>query len=321
MRIQKILRNILIGIVIFVLAVLLILQIGVTVRYWDYFTNSKTEFRIPGLWDRFVPQGFDLMEDGETFLVCGYMSDDTPSRIYVRSTEGKTHYSQLYYADGTPYLQHAGGICHNGKFAYLPSDSGVDVFLLSDILEGKDAKVIGSIPTGHDMAFCSFYNGYLLAGNFYYPGHYETPDHHRITTPAGDANTALITVFKADDASELGVDPNAVAAISTTDRVQGMCITAEGEIVLSTSWSINDSKLLYYTLDTQRTGTVQTLTGEVPLYYLDSANLVRTVTAPPMSEELVYKDGRVWVMCESACSKYIYGRLIRGGRVYAYEAE
>lgn len=59
----------------------------------------------------------------------------------------------------------------------------------------------------------------------------------------------------------------------------------------------------------------------MPLYYLDSDNLTETVVMPPMSEELVYRDGRVQVMYESACNKYIYGKLIRGWRVRDYIVE
>lgn len=317
MKIKKFFRNLLIGLLIFVLLVLAVLFVGVTVKYWDYYKNSDALFMIPGLSDNVVPQGFDLMEDG-TYLMCGYMSDDTSSRVYVRNPSGKSHFSSLYYADGTPYVKHAGGVCHNGDFVYLAGDDGVDVFMLSDILAGKDAYMLGTIPTGHDMAFCSFWDGYLFAGNFYIAEHYETPDHHRITTPAGDQNTSLITVFRADESFEFGIDPAAVAAISAPDKVQGMCFTEEG-IVLSISWSLTDSNLLFYAYDDQRVGQVEVLAGEVPLYYLDSANLVHTAVLPPMSEELVYRDGRVEVMCESACNKYIFGKLIRGWQVFAYE--
>ncbi len=321
MKVKKILRNILIGLLAFVLLILVVLHVGVTVRYWDYFKNSDGEFIIPGLLDAYVPQGFDYMEESDTYLMCGYMSDDTASRIYVRNREGKTRYVSLYYEDGSAYKKHAGGICYNGDYVYLAGDDGVDVFSLADVLAGRDCRILGTIETGHDMAYCSFYNGFLLAGNFYYPEHYETPDHHRITTPAGDENTALMTVYRADPEGEFGIDPMPVAAISTPGKVQGMCFTSDEEIVLSISWSLTDSNLLFYDVDTTRVGTVNVMAGEVPLYYLDSANLTKTVVLPPMAEELVYQDGEVLVMCESACNKYIFGKLIRGWRVFAYEAE
>ena len=67
---------------------------------------------------------------------------------------------------------------------------------------------------------------------------------------------------------------------------------------------------------------MQVLGGEVPLYYLDSENLVKSVEMLPMSEELVYKDGRVYVMNESGCEKYMtYGRYLGGYWVYSYKAK
>ncbi len=317
MKALKITGKVLLYVLVGLIVLLLLLRLGVTIRYFDYFNNSKSEFVIPGLNTAFVPQGFDYIERSDTYLICGYMNDDSASRVYVRHGDD-THHVNLLYADGTPYRKHAGGICHNGAYLYIAGDDGVDVFSLHDVLEGRDAKKLGKILTGHDMAYCSFYDGYLLAGNFYHEKTYETPAHHRITTPAGDANTALITVFKADDDAAFGINPTPVAAFSTRGKVQGICFTSDEEIVLSTSYGVASSHLYRYRIDTLRATTIEVLGGEVPLYYLDSANLTDTITLPPMSEELVYRDGRIYVLCESACNKYFFGKFIRGYQVFAY---
>lgn len=318
MKAKRIIKGITAGLLIFVLVVLLALQVGVTVKYWDYFAHSDRLYVVPGLNDNYVPQGYDFISDLDTYLMCGYMSDDTASRVYVRNNEGITHFSNLYYEDGSPYLKHAGGITTNGDYVYIAGDTGVDVFSLEDILAGRDAKLLGVIEMGHDTAYCSFYNGYLLVGNFYYGGHYETPESHRITTPAGDENTALITIFRWDENASFGIDPVPVGAISTGEKVQGMCFTEDRKIVLSTSWSIGNSHLLYYTVDADRMDSIMIGDREVPLIYLDSSNLVHDAVLPPMAEELVYRDGRVEVMIESACNKYIFGKFIRGWSVRAY---
>ena len=317
MKALKITGKVLLYVLVGLIVLLLLLRLGVTIRYFDYFNNSKSEFVIPGLNTAFVPQGFDYIERSDTYLICGYMNDDSASRVYVRRGDD-THHVNLLYADGTPYRKHAGGICHNGEYLYIAGDDGVDVFSLHDVLEGRDAKKLGKILTGHDMAYCSFYDGYLLAGNFYHEKTYETPAHHRITTPAGDANTALITVFKADGDAAFGINPTPVAAFSTRGKVQGICFTSDEEIVLSTSYGVASSHLYRYRIDTLRATTIEVLGGEVPLYYLDSANLTDTITLPPMSEELVYRDGRIYVLCESACNKYFFGKFIRGYQVFAY---
>ncbi len=318
MKVKRMIRNILIGLGIFVLVVLLLIQAGVTVKYWDFYMETQRGFAAPGLFSDFVPQGFDYLEAEDIWLMSGYQSDGTACRVYTRNGEGHTQFASLLNEDGTPYLDHAGGVCHNGKYVYLPGEKGVDVFSLADILAAKEAQKLGAIPTDYRLDFCSFYDGYLLIGSFYYGGHYETPDHHHVKTPAGDENPAIITVFKADEGGQFGLNPEPVAAISIPEKVQGMCLTEDGQIVLSTSWSVGDSHLYFYDVDLERRGSMEMGQSEVPLYYLDSANLTKTVTGPPMGEELVCKDGKVWILNESACNKYIYGRLIRGYWVYGY---
>jgi hypothetical protein len=321
MKAMKATGKVLLYILIVVIMLLLVLRFGVTALYFDFFNHAKSEYLIPGLASDWVPQGFDYLEAEEVYLMCGYMSDDTSSRVYVRQKNGDTHYVELLYADGTPYRKHSGGLCANGKFLYIAGDDGVDVFSLSDVLNGHSAKKLGKILTGHDMAYCSFYNGYLLAGNFYHPETFETPAEHRITTPAGDSNTALMIVFKADENAQFGIDSTPVAAFSTPEKVQGICFTSDDEIVLSTSYSVSSSHLQYHRIDINRSATVASCGVEVPLYYLDSSTLTDTVTLPPMSEELVYKDGRVYILCESACNKYIYGKFIRGYQVFSYDMD
>ncbi|MBQ9761911.1 MAG: hypothetical protein IJV82_02415 [Oscillospiraceae bacterium] len=320
MKALRIAGKILLNTLVVLLVVLLLLHLGVTAIYFDYFLHSKGEFVVPGLDTPFVPQGFDYLPDTDSYLISGYMSDDTAARVYVRDGEGNIHFVSLLRPDGSAYVEHAGGVCHNGDYLYVAGPTGVDVFSLADALAGRDPVQLGTIATGYPMAYCSFYNGYLLTGDFYYPETYETPAAHRFTTPAGDANMALMTVFKADETALFGIHPEPVAAISTPGKVQGLCFS-EDEIILSTSYGFATSYLHAYRFDESRQGIATVLGQQVPLYYLDSANRTVSVSAPPMAEELVYKDGRVYVLNESACNKYIYGKFIRGYQIFAYEME
>lgn len=299
--------------------VLIVLHLVTTAVYFDFFNAAKGGFLIPGLDSAFVPQGFDYVEQEDVYLISGYMSDGTASRVYARSGDGTVVFSQLKNIDGSGYTGHSGGICHHGEFVFVAGHDGVEVFRLQDILKGADASNVGKIETGYEIAYCSFDNGYLLAGSFYHPGDYETPAQQRIMTPAGDANTALISVFRADDIYAFGIDPKPVAAVSTPGLVQGICFTAEDELVLSTSYSVASSHLSWYRIDAADAATIDLGYGEVPLLYLDSSKLTDRVAIPPMSEELVCRDGRVWILFESACEKYYYGRAIRGYQVFSYE--
>lgn len=319
MKILKKIAIICAWILVGVAALLAILNIGVTVMYADFFRNSDSAFHIPGLGDGFVPQGFEYLQSENVYLIGGYQKDHSASCIYVQKDGGDATRVQLSNSDGSDYTGHLGGVAVNGDFLYVPGESGIDVFSLTDVLGGEKAAKIGTIPMQYEGDFVTFFDGYLLVGDFYYPEVYETPLDHRVTTPAGDENVAVIAIYQADASQEFGIAPHPIAAISIRDKVQGVGITDDGKIVLSTSYGLASSQLWFYTVDTQRVGTV-TLDGqEVPLIYLDSANLTQTATLPPMSEELVCRDGKVYVLFESACAKYFFGNLIRCDRVYAYQ--
>lgn len=323
---MKILKRI-VKIVVIVLAAILLLwgliRLGERLIYHDFYSKSEKAFNIPGLNDNFVPQGFDYVADKEAYLVSGYMSDDTASRIYVVPKDGKPTYVELKKEDGSDYAGHAGGISHYGDFLYVTTGGGLLVYPLEELFAEKQSMVCeDKLPTYLSPAWCYVHGDYMLAGTFYEPESYETPADQRITTPAGDQNTSLITVFRLDATLPSGMDPTPVAAISTPNRVQGFCVTDTGEVALSTSWSINSSQLFLYDAEKLTPQGTHTVNGvEVPLIYMDSAALSRTVKAPPMAEGILCKDGRLYVMNESASNKYIFGKLLSAYGLYSYDPE
>ena len=300
-------------------ALMLVLYVGVTILYAHFFGNAEGMFRIPGLMDGFVPQGFHYVQEQNVYLISGYMKDHSASRIYIRDGVGKIRVVELLAQDGSAYVEHAGGVTVNGDFVYMPSQMGVDVFSLADLLDDDTAVMLGKIAGEYDTDCITFHDGYLYVGDFYHGGVYETPEAHHVTTPAGDTNQAIIAVYKADGTAAFGIAPQPVAAISIREKVQGIGFTQDGQMVLSTSYGIAHSGLWFYELEENRQGSLEMMGQEVPLYYLDSENLVKHVEMPPMSEEVVCKDGKVYVLFESACTKYLFGNLIRGTHVYAYE--
>ena len=58
---------------------------------------------------------------------------------------------------------------------------------------------------------------------------------------------------------------------------------------------------------------------KAPLYFLDEATRVETLTVPPMAEGIESFEGRVYVSDESASNKYIFGKLYGAGKVYALD--
>ncbi len=304
-----------------VLLLLLGIRVGERLVYADFYGKADKEFAIPGLNENFVPQGLDYLTDSQSFIACGYMSKGEASRIYLIDKDGKATYAEMKEQDGSDHTGHTGGVSHFDKYLYITDSDGLDVFLLEDLTSGKATmQKVGEVKTYNDPAWCYVYGDYILAGSFYRAESYETPMEHRLTTPAGDANTSMITVFKLDAEQPFGIDPTPVAAISAPDQVQGLCVTDTGEVAISTSWGFATSYIrLYDATKIKPDGTFKVNNVDVPLCYLDSASLTRTIDAPPMTEEIVCLEGRLYILNESACNKYIFGKLMSANDLYSYD--
>lgn len=324
----------------------------------DFYNNSESVFATPGVVDsNFVPQGMTYDTESGTFLFTGYMGkpilgelgNDVAARVYVRDAEGNVTFTKLLNADGTPYIDHTGGIEIFGDYVYITGEDshGLDVFSAADILAGKeDTRMLGTVLTYNSPAhvYAYEYNGqkYIMAGSYHKDDTvYETPEHERMETPSGDYNTSIMTVFKLDESEELGIIPEPVALISAREMIQGICITPDRQMVISSSWGLATSNLFFYDLDKVQSKIIEKIEFKItygdlenpdenadvvtypfeniPCYYIDSSCLVDTVVAPPMSEELVCLDGKIIVFCESACNKYLFGKLTTGFGTYGYE--
>ena len=331
-------RNVLIGLIIFIAIILLVVfgfKLYDYIVAYDFYNNSEVAFDTPGVKDSaFVPQGIDFVEADKVFLFTGFMNDGTNSRVYVRHEDGTSTYTKLVYPDGSAYTEHTGGITHFGNYVFITGTSELDVFLYSDILEGKETAVRqGTVQTYIDPSHCYVYSDetgdYLLTGSFYYEGKYDTPENEHIVTPSGDLNMSVILVYRLNKNEEFFVEPNPIAAISTRLKVQGICFTDDGRLVLSNSWGITPSELHFYDASkmtciedyryagTNKNGVEYDMV--LPMYFADSNSYDGVVIAPPMSEEIAFYNGKIFVLNESASSKYIFGKLTTGYNLYAYD--
>lgn len=343
----KITLIVLISLLIFVLLLLAILKVGERLLFKSFFSNVETEFKVPGISDGFVQQGFDYYsgdpetEEDDRFLVSGYMkakeNEKISSRIYVLDKDGKAlSHTKLQDEKGQIYTGHAGGIASNGQYLYVTNDdndeNSINVFPLEAILEGKEnVKMLGSVYVYLKPAFCYIHNGVLYTGNFHKDDHekYQSPEMFIM----GEKNTAIMLSFELDsqNADNFGVRNTPSEAYSITSQAQGMCI-ADDKLVLSTSWSINPSYLYVYDLKKiSERGTIPTpifmdkekygdraMNKPIQLHIITDEDLIKEIKAPPMAEELVYKDGKVLIMNESASKKYIFGRFTSGNNIYGY---
>lgn len=316
------------------IVVALVLAIGIFAIVWfkgknykHFYAKAKAEFAIPGLDQGLVPQGLTYHESSENFLVTGYMKDGSASRIYIVGEN--TKYFTLK-TDGTDYVGHAGGIATYGEYGYLVGDKKLCIFNINDALaldNGGSVNILATFDTPNGGDFINIHDGKVYLGEFYHETKYPTNAKHHITTADNKMNYAVTYVYDIQDATPGNPyhfyvnDPT--FAISTTEKVQGMCIAPTGEVVLSTSWSLADSKVfIHKSLSSLETQTFEFDDDKnINMYVLDSTNLLTTLELPSMSEEVTIKDGKVYVIFENACTKYKLVTRHKNTTAYSFDVK
>ncbi len=330
-----------VALIALLLITVLCLHLFTPVVFNDFFSNAKAEYVTPGIYEGLVPQGYAYEGERGIYLQCGYMADgESASRIYVTDADNtdETYFVELYTADGKPYTGHTGGITSAFGFVWLANDGEGDdncvwVIKLADILSAENGGKI-TLNTNfksETRAACCFVDGrYLWIGEFNNSEEYATKETHTFTVSGGE-NKALVCAYALDIDSKYGVASETVngkdiftpvMALSVTDLVQGFTKTPDG-FALSTSYGINPSHLYFYEDVTKDNADASIKINEkdVPVYFLDADALTKEVVTTPMTEEIFVKDGKLYVLFESACQKYIFGNLIRGIHIYSYDLD
>lgn len=323
-KIIKIVLCVLIGIITLILVVFAAFSVGERIIFLDFYRNAERYEKVPGILDGYVAQGYTTVDGEDYRLACGYMANDRPSRIYVLKDGQAAVYAEMKKSDGSNYTGHTGGIDVYGEYVYITASTGCDLFLLDDVLDGDGiATKVDAVKTINDPAYCVIHDGMLYIGSFYHAGDYETPSEHRITTPAGDNNTAILSAYRLDPQTGKPTSDIPDYVYSTTSFAQGMTFTGDGRMIISTSYGLTKSHLYVYDLDSANVDpTGFDVDGtSVPLIYLDSECLLDDIISPPMAEEIIYDDGVVYIMNESASNKYHFGKLTSGTHVYGYKLD
>ncbi|MBO5110931.1 MAG: hypothetical protein J6D21_09470 [Clostridia bacterium] len=275
------------------------LNVAKFILYRDYYRAETAVCKNPGLNDGFVCQGIAVADGEDRILVSGYMKDKEASRIYVTDTSNRSYYVTLH-CDGETYTGHAGGLAISGDKAYIANGSKIYTFALSDVLNAQngDSVNIGKgVKINNKASFLYTDDEYLYVGSFMDATTKRVEEH--IFETAEGTHTAICSVYSIDDLSA------PVRIYSIRDYVQGICVTPEGTVVLSTSHGLTSS--VYYVYDlADATPTEYTLDG-APVYYLE--HTVRQLSGPAMAEGLDYYQGEILTLTESASDKYIFGKL------------
>lgn len=305
-----------------ILALVLLLWGGANIAkffiYSEYYSMETNVATNPGLGDGFVCQGVCVSEENGVIMVCGYMDDKTNSRIYVVDIETDKSYHVKLERNGKVYTGHAGGMATSGNTVYIANGSKLYLLNISDILSAEDGDIldIGSgVPVNNAASYVYCDEEYIYVGEF----HHTKDDYdkeHILDDGETKVNAIIARYTHADIANYDGEnEPTPSKIYSVRAKVQGVCFTPDGKVVLSTSYSIAHSYFyIYNEADARDTG--KTLDG-VPVYALEDC--IKEIKAPAMSEDMDYYCGMPITLYESACNKYKFGKLFFANDIIGLE--
>jgi hypothetical protein len=280
--------------------------------YKDYFLNLTQICENPGSNDDYIPQGITHFEN--KFITVGYMKNHSNSRIYViDSVTNKKKYFTLL-SNGNDFFGHTGGIQYLNGFLYLADEgTGLYKFPVENIDKISGSKIdIGSpIKLNTNTSFVFGKDEYLYVGEFHKSIDYECKN---LIEHNGKTNYAIVEKYNVNDFTK------PVEIYSIPEQIQGFCIKDDGTIILSSSWSINSSKLYVYEPESVIKTRQSYNNSEV--FFLDEPT--KTIKAPAMSEDLdiiVSKSGKskVITMFESSSNKYFYGKFFFANYIAALD--
>ena len=296
------------------LAVLVALEVFFCVwffgaNYREFDENARAEVDLPDLSDGFVPQGLCAWPSGDGFggytvAVSGYYSK-APSRVYLLGGEKKNYFT--VEQGGKALTTHFGGIAATENYLYLTSGNAILRIPVADAVNaaetGGSAEVTDAFDAGMGLAFCSVSDGKLYVGEFYRAGNYETDESHRIAH-MGSENRALVYRYALAEQAESIVESETPEAVfSIRGLVQGIAVNGSG-VYFSCSWGLANSTLERHEMPASPIGTFSVKGADVPLYFFGEETLRASRSVPCMSEGIFVKEGRLFVLFESACNKY-----------------
>lgn len=320
-------KNIFSRIIIGLILAIIVLFVGIIVYFRvpvsKFYSISDKTFKIPDLGKDFVPQGIFYDGPSGDFYVCGYMSDDSASPIYIIDKEtGKVEKKVLMaYEDGSPYSGHASGIAlYNGRVYIAGCEDNMLYYDPSKIREtenGNPVNASGIVELSKDGDYImadlvTVKDDNLLVGEFYRVPNYITNKTHEVSTNDGK-QYAYAVAFKINDKDEAIPQE----AFSIRGKVQGICVK-EDTMYISESYGLAFSHIYGYDLSNANKVDDRCVLGaKIPFYIVDSASQLFDLKIPPMSEEIDMVSDKLYVMSEAASNKYKFGKITGAKKCYA----
>ena len=325
MKPGKVLGRVVLSVLLLAVLYLAVYLFGGPVFYAKFYKNAEKGVWIPGYEEGFVPQGVTALEGSFETLICGYMEGEENSRIYRVNVDGQVTQIRLLREDGSPYTGHAGGFTIVGKYIYISNAQKIFVLDKEEVLNAwgvADIAFIGHFDVPCRASFCSSDGEMLYVGEYHKKG-YETEESHKVDSADG-VYQAMTFAYRLSYDGEFGIEDTTrpAAAYATCDIVQGFAMLPDGTAALSCSAGFASSHLRFYDAGGEADSVFPFNGKAIPLYVLDCRRATRTVRMPRMSEDLEFRNGRLYIGFEGGAKKFGARMLpfsMRNVMLYKYE--
>ena len=321
MKIFKLMIKLLTGIIIGAIALLglafIVLNVMQLTAYKDYLEVKENVAKHPGLNSGYAPQGLEYIKSIDTYITTAYSDNpNNASRIFLANDKS----FDIYNIDGSKNHSHVGGIAvhETSNSLFVATEGTISRLLLSDLVTNKDnpgkIDIQEEFEVPFDAAFVFVYQDKLLTGEFYNGNQYMGKGYKFVS--GEEESHALATIYDIDDLLSGTYEP--IEYYALPDKVQGAAIH-NGYIYFSTSYGLKNSYVYTYNL-LGLTVVSSNIGGKtVDVKFLDQAHLVNSLKAPWMTEDLTINDGKLIMHFESACNKYIIGKLYFANKIVALD--
>ena len=290
-------KKIILIIIIILFLISIILKYKVLNNY-KLYKNNNSIYEIQGIKDKYVPQSIAYSDKYKVILQTSYNNNHKASKIYITDfTTGELIKELELLKDNNAINNtHVGGIATDDNKVWITSDYEINEYSLEEILNttNNNIKAISTKKLKNRGDTCTYNNGILWIADFYLYPIYKVPN-----------NKPLLLGYNVIDNIDYN---NYNYSIILPKMVQGITIK-DNNIIISQSYTyLVNSKIRIYKYDINNTNE----------YKLDSNNLIKTITIPPMAEGIFYKDNKVYVLFESSAKKYT-GAYPRIGKIMEFD--
>lgn len=273
----------------------------------DVSEYSEDAFEIPALDKGFVPQGICYVEALDAFAISGYIKGENSRLYFVDNKDGDV--KELILKD---FTKHTGGIASDGANIWVAAGgddkAGGYIYHLSvaSVLLAKDGDEIefdGSFQTQVRASTLCCDGEMLYVAEFYEKRDYPVnPDHAEGDNKAWAVGYELPVMPYEYDGEEKAPD----VIISIPEKVQGMAISAEGNILFSSSYGrFNDSSLYVYEPFESWTEQSKDYNGKTVSFYIaDENSFVTKIKMPTLMEGIDVEGNGLYVLFESGAEAY-----------------